>query len=99
MRVWRLARAVYALLNGEGARLYGGRWNSPGAPIVYTAGSPGTAVLELLVWTDPDEVPDDLRLYELHVPDDVPREAVERASLPPAWQEPAHPACVARGDA
>jgi RES domain-containing protein len=38
--------------DGEGARLYGGRWNSPGFPMVYTAGSQSLAVLEMLVHLD-----------------------------------------------
>lgn len=36
-------------LSGEGARLYGGRWNSPGRPMVYLGGSRALAALELLV--------------------------------------------------
>lgn len=36
-------------LSGEGARLYGGRWNSPGRPMVYLATSRALAALELLV--------------------------------------------------
>lgn len=36
-------------LSGEGARLYGGRWNSPGRRCVYAAESRSLAALELLV--------------------------------------------------
>lgn len=36
-------------LNGEGARLYGGRWNHKGTPLVYAASSLALAALELLV--------------------------------------------------
>ncbi len=35
--------------DGEGARLYGGRWNSKGTTLVYTASSLSLAILELLV--------------------------------------------------
>ena len=38
-----------AAFSGEGARLYGGRWNSPGVPLIYAAGSLSLAQLELLV--------------------------------------------------
>ena len=34
MYVYRLCRARFKALDGEGARLNGGRWNSPGRPIV-----------------------------------------------------------------
>ncbi len=48
---WRLIKQRYAAqaFDGEGARLYGGRWNSPGVPLVYTADSLALATLELLV--------------------------------------------------
>jgi len=36
-------------LSGEGARLYGGRWNSIGRPMVYLSTSRALAALELLV--------------------------------------------------
>jgi len=36
-------------LSGEGARLNGGRWNSPGTSMVYLSGSRALAALELLV--------------------------------------------------
>jgi RES domain-containing protein len=35
--------------SGDGARLYGGRWNSPGLAVVYLAQSLSLAQLELLV--------------------------------------------------
>ena len=48
---WRLVKKRYAAnaFDGEGARLYGGRWNSPGVPMVYTAATLSLAALELLV--------------------------------------------------
>ncbi len=51
IRSWRLVQADYTAhaFDGEGARLYGGRWNSPGQCAVYTAGSLALAALEVLV--------------------------------------------------
>ena len=37
---------VARAFSGEGARLYGGRWNSPGVSIVYTSSSISLAILE-----------------------------------------------------
>jgi RES domain-containing protein len=47
----RIVKAKHAAMafDGEGARLAGGRWNSPGAAMVYTAGSAALATLEMLV--------------------------------------------------
>ena len=42
-------RFVNKAFVGEGARLYGGRWNSKGTPIVYTSSSLALAALEMLV--------------------------------------------------
>ena len=49
--VYRLVRAERAaeVLSGEGARLYGGRWNPPGIAAVYAAESRALAVLEMFV--------------------------------------------------
>ncbi|HST61525.1 MAG TPA: RES family NAD+ phosphorylase [Longimicrobium sp.] len=98
MRVWRIARGCYAPLDGEGARLNGGRWNSAGRPVVYTAQTAALAVLEVLVWTDPEDVPDDLRLFEIELPDGAAAEQVSAAGLPRSWMEPGSPECAAAGD-
>jgi RES domain-containing protein len=51
---WRICRRPFADLSGEGARLYGGRWNSPGRPVVYAAEAAALAVLEVRVHLDLD---------------------------------------------
>lgn len=45
MKLWRLARAGQVALDGEGARLRGGRYSSPGRPAVSLASEAGLAVL------------------------------------------------------
>ncbi|WP_249978051.1 RES family NAD+ phosphorylase [Vreelandella olivaria] len=42
-------RWVGNAFDGEGARLYGGRWNSKGTPCVYLASSESLAMLEVMV--------------------------------------------------
>lgn len=72
MRVWRVCQEKYATdLSGEGARLNGARWNSPGVAMVYAAESPALAALEVRVHLDlpPDLIPDDYALVEIDVPD------------------------------
>ena len=48
---WRIVKARHAAnaFDGEGARVEGGRWNSPGSAVVYTSQSAALAALELLV--------------------------------------------------
>jgi RES domain-containing protein len=55
LTVWRLvtARLAGSAFLGEGARLYGGRWNRKGIPVVYSAGSQSLAMLEMLVQDEP----------------------------------------------
>jgi RES domain-containing protein len=54
VRVWRLTKPEYAPgLDGEGARLFGGRWNSPGLPVIYTASSLALAAWEVFVHLPP----------------------------------------------
>jgi RES domain-containing protein len=69
MNLWRLTK--YASLSGEGGRLYAARWNSAGAPIVYLAQSPASAMVEVLVHLEiaGDETPTDFLWLRVSVPD------------------------------
>ncbi len=71
MDAWRLCRRPHADLTGEGARRFGGRWNSPGRPVVYLADHPALAALEVRVHLDlPFELlPVDYVLMRVVVPD------------------------------
>jgi RES domain-containing protein len=73
MDLWRLCRRPYADLSGEGARIFGGRWNSPGRPVVYFAEHPALAALEVRVHLDlPFELlPDDFVLMGVRLPDNL----------------------------
>ncbi len=48
---WRIVKKKHSAsaFDGEGARRYGGRWNSLGTAMVYTADYLATAALELMV--------------------------------------------------
>ena len=59
-------RRKYADLPGEGARLYGGRYNPPGIPAVYSSESIALALLEILVHVDKSEVPADYVVMAIH---------------------------------
>ena len=50
MLSYRICKSIYAKdLSGEGAKQYGGRWNSKGTPMLYTSSSRALAALEVLV--------------------------------------------------
>jgi RES domain-containing protein len=80
---WRLASDRHSPLTGEGARLVGGRWNSPGLPLVYASESLALALVESLVHL-PGRLPRDYAAFKLQVPD-AHLEILERASLKDAW--------------
>lgn len=51
---WRVVREGFATraLDGEGARVWGGRWNSAGRAVVYTAATTSLGLLEKMVHAD-----------------------------------------------
>ena len=67
LRAWRIVKERHskAAFDGEGARLYGGRWNSPGVPMVYLAENRSLALLEILVHTGNEELLQSYVLFEV----------------------------------
>jgi RES domain-containing protein len=84
--LFRICKARYAksAFSGEGARLYSGRWNHAGIPMVYTSTSLALAALELFVHLDPSQAPDDLVSIAATLPPNLKIETVDLATLPPA---------------
>jgi len=86
LTVWRLVTARFAksAFSGDGARLYGGRWNRKGIPLVYTAATQSLAMLEMLVQDEP------LRAryvtIEARIPSGVKIERVKVEDLPSDWR-------------
>jgi len=96
----RICRRGQRALDGEGARLHGGRWNSPGAPVVYASSTLALAALEYLTHLDASEAPADLVALRIHIPDDVRVKSVALQALPARWHRyPAPAACRSLGDA
>jgi RES domain-containing protein len=88
LAVWRIVTTRFAssAFSGEGARLYGGRWNRKGVPMVYTAESQSLAMLELLVQDEP------LRARYAMIPAEIPNTVrigrITLAELPDDWHDP-----------
>ncbi|MBZ5566324.1 MAG: RES family NAD+ phosphorylase [Acidobacteriia bacterium] len=87
MRFWRICRERYAAAaaNGEGARLYGGRWSSRGVPAVYASTSLALAAVETFVNLEPNLLPADLAFIEGDIPDALGIERLELKELPDGW--------------
>ncbi len=102
-RAWRLVRPAHAdptdAFSGEGARRYGGRWNSPGRALVYVSAHLSLAALESLAHADRRRFERDYVAFELMVPHAWVLELRDE-DLPADWRDrPASPGARAVGDA
>lgn len=71
MRVYRIAKGSHASdLSGTGAEMYGGRWNSKGTKMLYTASSIALAMAEVAVHVPYGLLPLDYVVVSMEVPDD-----------------------------
>jgi RES domain-containing protein len=84
---YRIVQAEWAAtaLTGEGARLFGGRWNPPGVPAVYLADSRALAALEIIVHAPREVTSLEWRIFEVEVPEPW-IETVKPEALPRDWQ-------------
>ncbi len=91
LQSWRIVQTPLAsnAFDGEGARLYGGRWNEKGTPIVYTAATASLAILEMLVHLNSSEQLPGFSCIAVEFDEALVREYLPTSS-PPDWQnEPA----------
>ncbi|MEJ7811436.1 MAG: RES family NAD+ phosphorylase [Gemmatimonadaceae bacterium] len=98
---WRLVKTRYAdsAFTGEGARLYGSRWNSPGVSVAYASDSPALAVLEVLVHLQASQFLPSYSFVTVSFLQSLV-ETVPARDLPAAWQRSPAPLEVqAIGDA
>jgi RES domain-containing protein len=101
IRAWRIVKAKHAAtaFSGEGARKFGGRWNTPGVPVVYTAGSASLAILEMLVHLQAPELMKRYAIIEVTF-DDALMTEVAVSALPKTWRKsPPSPAVQRIGNA
>ena len=88
MRFWRICRRRFAneAASGEGARLFGGRWNSRGVRVVYASTSLALAAVETFVNLEPKLVPADLVSIEGEIPKSLEIAKLGEESLPARWR-------------
>lgn len=98
---WRIVPAVNAAkaFDGEGARLYGGRWNSVGVAMVYTSEHKSLAALETRVHIDTAKKIKRYKCFVFHFDENLMK-VFRAGTLPKDWQqEPPPPSIQKLGDA
>jgi len=97
---WRIVKNRHAeeAFDGEGARQYGGRWNSPGVAVVYASESRALATLEVLAGLQTNSPLPEYVLIPAEF-DDSLVVAVELEELPVEWRRnPPPPSTQRLGD-
>jgi len=90
VRVWRIVKKKHAAqaFDGEGARREGGRWNSPGVPVVYTSATISLALLEMLVHADQDDLAGGSYVaIPVEIPSSVKVKHIDPSVLPKGWRK------------
>ena len=89
-------RFASSAFDGEGSKLFGGRWNSKGKRCVYTGGSQSLSILELLVHLRDDTILDQYTLFTVSL---MEEDVLALSELPDNWNEhPAPPETAVIGD-
>jgi len=94
---FRIASRRHRVFDGAGAAENGGRWNSPGRPVIYAATSLSLAMLEQLAQTGTGRLPADQVSVEITIPDAVATETADTADIP-GWDAADRRASRAFGD-
>ncbi len=88
MSLWRLVKAKHAAsaFDGEGARLFGGRWNERGTAVVYLGGTLSLAALETFVHLSVADARLTFVAIEVVVPDGIRIGQLPSGHLPASWR-------------
>lgn len=100
MKLYRITHPRHAYdISGTGAKLYGGRWNSTGKPVVYTSSTISLAMLETMTHADVEWLKKPFALNILHIPDHLNFEILSEDKLPATWRNfPYSPETVEYGN-
>ncbi len=95
---WRIDKPGREAFSGEGARRFGGRWNSRGVAVVYLSEHQSLAALEIFVHLQP--LPPQSRYLAYFVEwEEAEMEVLAPKKLPPDWRaSPPGPATMSIGD-
>lgn len=85
MKIYRVSATKYAAdITGEGARLYGGRWNNPLTSCIYSSESRALAILEYMVNVNIKEIPRALSIVTFNIADNKVKEILLE-NVPSNW--------------
>ena len=85
MILYRITREKYAHdLSGRGGLLSSARWHDH-VSVIYSSVNSSTAILEVLVHLQPEEIHNDLMIMSIIVPDETNSEELEISQLPTGW--------------
>jgi RES domain-containing protein len=88
MIVYRLTSGQFSNdLSGNGAKLYGGRWNSFGLPALYTTEHISLAMLEMLVHVKAYQSPLNYKLVTLEIPEAASVVSVDYKKMKKNWRD------------
>ncbi len=88
MIVHRICNSLYSDdLSGTGSKLFGGRWNSKGIPMLYVSEHISLAVLEMLVNNQFKDFSIDLSLLRISIPDTIEIKEIKINKLKAKWNE------------
>lgn len=94
---WRVAKKRHPVYDGAGAMRVGGRWNSPGRPVIYAADTYAGAILEILAHVlRPRTLPGPHHAARIDVPDEVV-EVLDPDDLA-GWETKGSPEALEFGD-
>ncbi|MBA3544074.1 MAG: RES domain-containing protein [Chthoniobacterales bacterium] len=95
---WRIDKPGREAFSGEGAKRFGGRWNSPGVAVVYLSEHQSLGALEIFVHLQP-LLPHEKYLAYFVEWEEAQMETLAPKKLPPDWRtSPPGPATMQFGD-
>lgn len=97
-RLYRVTRAVHSPFDGTGAARFGARWNSPGRPLIYSAGSYAGALLEILAHAQRPMLRVPYHCLVIEVPSELEIPVLSPEEVP-GWDDINYVASRAAGDA
>lgn len=86
MIMYRICNSIYSNdLSGNGAKLFGGRWNSKGFAMLYVAENISLTVLEMLVHNQLKDFANELSILRISIPDTIEVKEIKLTKLKENW--------------